>query len=309
MPDRLPDRGLPRRRAPAAGLFGRRRRHVFKPVDPFILQSKVAVFVDLFRRRRDAPRGRAGAAACCEENFRVRTEKLHGRAGAAPQRGAPGGRSSSRCRSCSMRGEPSRGSRAAVRQRQCRARSAASRRRSSSTSRTSWSSRIHPEDRERVLQRVRAHCATRRAGDRVPLALRRRPVPRLPRPGRAGPRRTGPPQGDLRHVARRHRAPAAGAAARAGAEDGGGRPAHRRHRARFQQPADRRARQPRPPAAHAEQRRHRAAKRIEMALEGATALLRPDAAASRFRAASAAGTARRRPQQPGLWALRTWCGA
>ena len=52
-----------------------------------------------------------------------------------------------------------------------------------------------------------------------------------------------------------------------------------------------------------------AQKRIEMALEGAHTLLRPDAAASRLRAASAAGAARRRSQQPGCWALRTWCGA
>jgi signal transduction histidine kinase len=49
---------------------------VFKPVDPFILRSKVAVLVDLHLKTRQIERQAAHRQQLMEENARVRTEKL-----------------------------------------------------------------------------------------------------------------------------------------------------------------------------------------------------------------------------------------
>jgi signal transduction histidine kinase len=49
---------------------------VFKPVDPFILKSKVSIFVDLYLRRAEMRREADMRHRLQEENFRVRTEKL-----------------------------------------------------------------------------------------------------------------------------------------------------------------------------------------------------------------------------------------
>ena len=49
---------------------------VFKPVDPFILKSKVAVFVDLFLKQAEIRREAELRHRLQEENFQVRTEKL-----------------------------------------------------------------------------------------------------------------------------------------------------------------------------------------------------------------------------------------
>ena len=49
---------------------------VFKPVDPFILRSKVSIFVDLYLRRAEVRREAELRHRLQEENFRVRTEKL-----------------------------------------------------------------------------------------------------------------------------------------------------------------------------------------------------------------------------------------
>jgi two-component sensor histidine kinase len=49
---------------------------VFKPVDPFILRSKVAVFVDLYLKQAEAQREAELRHHLQEENFRVRAEKL-----------------------------------------------------------------------------------------------------------------------------------------------------------------------------------------------------------------------------------------
>ena len=48
---------------------------VFKPVDPFILRSKVSVFVELYRRQQEVRREAEMRSRLQEENFRVRTEK------------------------------------------------------------------------------------------------------------------------------------------------------------------------------------------------------------------------------------------
>jgi PAS domain S-box-containing protein len=49
---------------------------IFKPIDPFILKSKVAVFVDLYLGRAKIRREAELRHRLQEENFRVRTEKL-----------------------------------------------------------------------------------------------------------------------------------------------------------------------------------------------------------------------------------------
>jgi two-component sensor histidine kinase len=49
---------------------------VFKPVDPFVLTSKVQVFVDLHLKQQEAQREAEERHRLQEENFRVRAEKL-----------------------------------------------------------------------------------------------------------------------------------------------------------------------------------------------------------------------------------------
>jgi len=49
---------------------------VFKPVDPFVLRSKVSVFVDLYRKQAEIRREAELRHHLQEENFRVRAEKL-----------------------------------------------------------------------------------------------------------------------------------------------------------------------------------------------------------------------------------------
>ncbi len=50
--------------------------YVYKPVEPLILRSKVSVFVDLFRKTQEVGRKAEQEQRLLEENFRVRTEKL-----------------------------------------------------------------------------------------------------------------------------------------------------------------------------------------------------------------------------------------
>ncbi|MFC3712861.1 response regulator [Sphingoaurantiacus capsulatus] len=50
--------------------------YVFKPVEPMILKSKVAVFVDLFEKTREIQRKAEREQRLLDENLRVNTEKL-----------------------------------------------------------------------------------------------------------------------------------------------------------------------------------------------------------------------------------------
>ncbi|WP_119462460.1 response regulator [Rhodospirillaceae bacterium SYSU D60014] len=50
--------------------------YVFKPVEPFILRSKVAVFVDLFKKTQEIRRSAAQERTLLSENLRARTEKM-----------------------------------------------------------------------------------------------------------------------------------------------------------------------------------------------------------------------------------------
>ena len=50
--------------------------YIFKPIEPVILKSKVAVFVDLYRKTEEIKRQAALEKTLLEENLRVRAEKL-----------------------------------------------------------------------------------------------------------------------------------------------------------------------------------------------------------------------------------------
>ena len=50
--------------------------YVFKPVDPIILRSKVAVFVELFDKSKEVERKARHEQALLEENIRANTERL-----------------------------------------------------------------------------------------------------------------------------------------------------------------------------------------------------------------------------------------
>ena len=65
--------------------------YVFKPVEPVVLRSKVAVFVDLYAMNRGDPaQGRAGATPA-RRQFARQYRAAPGGKGAAPGRAAPGG--------------------------------------------------------------------------------------------------------------------------------------------------------------------------------------------------------------------------
>ena len=50
--------------------------YVFKPIEPFILRSKVSVFVDLFRKTQEIRRNAEQERALLSENLQARTEKM-----------------------------------------------------------------------------------------------------------------------------------------------------------------------------------------------------------------------------------------
>ena len=102
-----------------------------------------------------------------------------------------------------------------------------------------WESRLHPDDRDRVLTALRAYLDGRAAGIRagVPAASQERHLPLDLHARRRAARRERPTDAHDRLPSRHHRAEAARRAVPAVAEDAGRRSARRRHRARFQQPA------------------------------------------------------------------------
>src|SRR5581483_9159907 len=54
--------------------------YVFKPIEPVILQAKVSVFVDLFRKTLAAKEQAAMERLLLSENLRVRSEKIEAEA-------------------------------------------------------------------------------------------------------------------------------------------------------------------------------------------------------------------------------------
>ena len=131
--------------------------YVFKPVEPVVLRSKVAVFVDLFTMtQRDPAQGRAGAEAARRQSAR-QCRAAAGRAGAAPRRAAPGGDHRIAADHPLSRGGRRLAARAPVRRRQFRGGDRLRRSTRSRPSPTLWVDRLHPDDRDRV---ARARCAT-----------------------------------------------------------------------------------------------------------------------------------------------------
>ena len=134
--------------------------YVFKPVEPVVLRSKVAVFVDLFTMTpRDPAQGRAGAGAARRQSAR-QCRAAAGRAGAAPRRAAPGGDHPVAADHPLSRAARRRAARAAVRQRQFRRGDRLRRSTRSQATPDLWADRLHPDDRERVLDGARASAAT-----------------------------------------------------------------------------------------------------------------------------------------------------
>ena len=65
--------------------------YVFKPVDPVILRSKVAVFVELFEKSKEVERKARHEQALLDANLEGQCREITGRTGASPCRAAAGG--------------------------------------------------------------------------------------------------------------------------------------------------------------------------------------------------------------------------
>ena len=65
--------------------------YVFKPVDPIVLRSKVAVFVDLFAKTKEIERKARHEQALLDANIARQCRAASRRAGTAPRRAAAGG--------------------------------------------------------------------------------------------------------------------------------------------------------------------------------------------------------------------------
>ncbi len=204
--------------------------YVFKPVEPIVLRSKVAVFVDLFRMRREIQRKARQEQALLDENLRAKSERLRieqelriveQRQAAiiqslpiilyletdeasprVPQFVGGNFNTVTGFRFEDVEANPNM-----------------------------WVDRLHPEDRDPRGQGGGGPPRHRIDGDRISLALRRRPVQAFPRPGRAAPWRGWRAATLRRHPARRHRPQGPGKPAGPRPQDGRDRQADRRHRA------------------------------------------------------------------------------
>ena len=165
--------------------------YVFKPVEPVVLRSKVAVFVDLFTDDPGDPaQGGAGAAAARRQSAR-QCRAASGRAGVAPRRAAPGGDHRLAADHPLSRGGRRRprvpqfvgGNFAAVTGFRVR--------RGRGPADACGPTGSTPTIASGSLEALRERAADRRDGDRISLALRRRPVQAFPRPGGASARADG----------------------------------------------------------------------------------------------------------------------
>ena len=130
--------------------------YVFKPVDPIVLRSKVAVFVDLFAKTKEIERKARQEQALLDANLRANAERL--RAEQELRRAEQRQAAIIQSLPMVLYLEPYDAERA----RADTTSAAISRRSPASRSRTSpsqpdiWSERLHPEDRDRVIAALEA---------------------------------------------------------------------------------------------------------------------------------------------------------
>ena len=159
--------------------------YVFKPVDPIILRSKVAVFVDLFEKTKEIERKARHEQALLDANLRANAERL--RAEQELRRAEQRQAAIIQSLPMVLYLEPYRGraARAATMSAAISRRSPASRSRKSRASPNIWAERLHPDDRDRVLAALEARRRSGSLFDRISLAMRRRQLQAFPRPGGA----------------------------------------------------------------------------------------------------------------------------
>ena len=166
--------------------------YVFKPIEPLILKSKVDVFVDLYRKTEEIRRQGEEERRLLMENLRVRSEKLKTEQAL---------RRREEHQAVVLHSLPIALYTASLKadHRHCTSRTKASSASPASAGEAFleqqdfWLSRVHPEDRERVLTQLATLEEKGAVMPRIPLALRRRDRPALPGSdgGRSATRKAG----------------------------------------------------------------------------------------------------------------------
>ena len=162
--------------------------YVFKPVDPIILRSKVAVFVDLFDKTKEIERKARHEQALLDANLRANAERL--RAEQELRRAEQRQAAIIQSLPMVLYLEPFEAKQRAADlcQRRLSRRSPASRFEDVAKQPNIWADRLHPDDRDRVLAALEARRKSGPLVDRISLAVRRRQLQAFPRPGRAAAR-------------------------------------------------------------------------------------------------------------------------
>ena len=180
--------------------------YVFKPVDPIVLRSKVAVFVDLFAKTKEIERKARQEQALLDANLRANAERL--RAEQELRRAEQRQAAIIQSLPMVLYLEPYDANPRVpdLRQRRLRGDHRLSVSRTWSNSPSIWSERLHPDDRTGSLQRSKRGAKSGRLGGRVSLAVRRRQLQAFPRPGGAAEGRRRAPGRIRRDTDRHHRA-------------------------------------------------------------------------------------------------------
>ena len=159
--------------------------YVFKPVDPIVLRSKVAVFVDLFAKTKEIERKARHEQALLDANLRANAERL--RAEQELRRAEQRQAAIIQSLPMVLYLEPYDATPRVpnLRQRRLRGDHRLHASTTSSSSRPSGRDRLHPDDRDRVLAALDGAAQDRPLVDRISLAMRRRQLQAFPRPGGA----------------------------------------------------------------------------------------------------------------------------
>jgi CheY-like chemotaxis protein len=145
--------------------------YVFKPVEPLVLRSKVAVFVDLFTMTKEIQRKARRSRPCSTRTSSANAEQLSCRAAAFARRAAPGGAHRVAA------DHPLSGALESIaRPRYSAATSAAYRLRFDDSGHADlWAERLHPDDREQgpaaLPRRPRDACALGDIAGSAPTAV------------------------------------------------------------------------------------------------------------------------------------------